>query len=189
MIDIGPSAERMTRLLASVADEQLASPTPCAGTSLGDLVDHVGSFALAFTAAARKEGDGLGGPPPPPSAANLEEGWRERIQRDLATLAEAWRRPDAWDGHTSVGGVDLPGEVAGLVAVDELVVHGWDIAVASGQAYEPRPEDVEAAMSFVASFDGPRDGSLFGPIVPVDATAPSLDRLLGLTGRDPGWRP
>ncbi|HEX6237778.1 MAG TPA: TIGR03086 family metal-binding protein [Acidimicrobiales bacterium] len=189
MIDLGPSAERMTRLLASVAEEQFAAPTPCAATPVGDLVDHVGSFALAFTAAARKKGGDLGGPPPPPSTANLEEGWRERIRRDLATLADAWRQPDAWEGLTSVGGVDLPGEVAGLAALDELVVHGWDIAVASGQAYEPRLEDVEAAMSFVASFDGPRDGSLFGPVVPVAGTADPLDRLLGLTGRDPGWRP
>ncbi len=37
---------------------------------------------------------------------------------------------------TKAGGVDLPGEVAGLVALDELVVHGWDVARATGQAYD-----------------------------------------------------
>jgi hypothetical protein len=44
-------------------------------------------------------------------------------------------------------------------------------------------------MSFVAGFDVPRDGTLFGPIVEVPDDAPALDRLLGLTGRDPSWRP
>jgi uncharacterized protein (TIGR03086 family) len=123
-----------------------------------------------------------------PDAANLESGWRDRVARDLATLAEAWRDPAAWEGMTSAAGVALPGHVAGLVALDELVVHGWDIAVAIGQPYAPPVDDVEAAMSFVAAFDAPRDGNLFGPVVLVPDDAPALDRLLGLTGRDPKWR-
>jgi uncharacterized protein (TIGR03086 family) len=89
---------------------------------------------------------------------------------------------------TSAAGVPLPGEVAGLVALDELVVHGWDLAVATGQPYSPSVEEVDAAMSFVTAFDAPRDGGLFGAIVPVPDDAPALERLLGLTGRDPAWR-
>jgi uncharacterized protein (TIGR03086 family) len=83
----------------------------------------------------------------------------------------------------------MPAQVCGLVALDELVLHGWDLAVASGQPYDPAPPDVEAATSFVASFEAPRDGNLFGPIVPVADTAPAFDRLLGLAGRDPNWQP
>ena len=82
----------------------------------------------------------------------------------------------------------IAGSCPGLVALDELVVHGWDIAVAIGQPYAPPVEDVEAAMSFVAAFDAPRDGNLFGPAVLVPDNAPALDRLLGLTGRGPKWR-
>jgi uncharacterized protein (TIGR03086 family) len=83
----------------------------------------------------------------------------------------------------------LPAEVVGLVALDELVVHGWDIAVATGQPYAPTAAEVEAAMSFVTGFEAPRDGSLFGPIVAVPGDASGFDRLLGLTGREPWWRP
>ena len=64
-------------------------------------------------------------------------------------------------------------------------MHGWDIAVSTGQRYEPTVPEVDAAMSFVASFDAPQDGNLFGPVVPVADDAPPLDRLIGLTGRDP----
>jgi uncharacterized protein (TIGR03086 family) len=187
MIDIGPAADRMTNLLANVSEDDFDRPTPCPDASVGDLVDHVGSFTKGFTAVARKATDGSEAPPKA-DAANLEAGWRDRLTRELATLAEAWRDPAAWEGMTSAAGVPLPAPVAGLVALDELVVHGWDIAVAMGRPYEPSAEEVQAAMSFVSAFDAPRDGNLFGPVVPVPDDAPVLDRLLGLTGRDPKWR-
>lgn len=188
MIDIKPATDRMTTLLASVRDDQFDAATPCPDTRVGALIDHVAGLTKGFTAVARKTVSGTERPAKP-DAANLEAGWRDRVARDLESLAAAWREPDAWEGMTSAAGVPLPGDVAGLVALDELVVHGWDIAVATGQPYAPSVEEVEAAMSFVTTFDAPRDGNLFGPVVPVPDDAPALDRLLGLTGRDPDWRP
>ena len=44
-------------------------------------------------------------------------------------------------------------------------------------------------MEFVTSFEAPRDGNLFGPVVAVEDSAGPYDRLLGLTGHDPAWRP
>jgi uncharacterized protein (TIGR03086 family) len=87
----------------------------------------------------------------------------------------------------------LPGEVAGLVVLDELVVHGWDVARSSGQSYDVDPASLEAVHGFVAQFSGPgqdemRSG-MFGPVVPVPDDAPLLDRVLGMAGRDPGWSP
>jgi uncharacterized protein (TIGR03086 family) len=189
MIDIRPAADRTANVVTSVADEQLDLPTPCPDARLGDLIDHVGSLSRAFLASARKQAGDRAGPPPSPSAANLAPGWRDQISGDLRAVADAWREPEAWEGFTNAGGIELPAEVAGLVVLDELVVHGWDIAVASGQPYQPAAPEVDAAMSFVGSFDAPRDGSLFGPVVPVADTAPPLDRLIGLTGRDPHWQP
>jgi hypothetical protein len=39
---------------------------------------------------------------------------------------------------TKAGGLDLPGEMAGVIALDEIVVHGWDVARSSGQPYDVR---------------------------------------------------
>ena len=189
MIDLHAATTQMSGILARIDDAQLGRPTPCHDTTVGDLVDHVGGFALGFAAADRKATVGQSGPPPKPDATRLEAGWRDRVAGDLDALADAWRDPAAWEGMTTVGPVDLPGQVAALVALDELVVHGWDLAVATGQPFAPSDDDVRAAMSFVSSFDAPRDGNLFGPIVPVDASASPLDQLLGLTGRDPSWQP
>lgn len=189
MIDLHPAVRRTIEVVTSVTDDQLDRPTPCPGSSVGDVIDHLGTFALVFAAAARKETAARTSAPPPPSGANLEAGWRDRISRDLLGLAEMWRDPQAWDGSTYAGGFEMPADVVGLVALDELVVHGWDVAVASGQRYAPSARDIDAATGFVTSFEARRDGGLFGPIVPVADDAPPLDRLLGLTGRDPSWRP
>ena len=124
MFDLGPAAERVAGLLAATRDEQLSDATPCPNTIIGDLVDHIGTLTLAFTAKAEKRDDGMSSPPPPPSGANLRAGWRERIGHDLERLVAAWRDPAAWRGMTKAGGIDLPTEVAGLVVLDELIVHG-----------------------------------------------------------------
>jgi uncharacterized protein (TIGR03086 family) len=188
MLDLGPAASRMAAIIAHVDDGQLGAPTPCPASTVGDLIDHVSTFAIAFGAKA-EDASGRSGPPPAPDAAHLGSGWRERISGELDALAAAWREPGAWEGMTTAGGIDMPKSVAGVVALDELVLHGWDLAIATGQTYAPTDDDISACTEFVSSFEAPRDGGLFGPVVTVAATAPALDRLLGLAGRDPGWRP
>lgn len=191
MIDLHPATDRLRGVLAALGDADLFRPTPCPKASVGDLVDHIGTFAVAFghkAGGTAADAPGVGGPPPPPDAGRLGPDWRERIDADLAALATAWDDPAAWEGMTTAGGIEMPSEVAGQVALDELLVHGWDVAVAAGQPYEVSDEEVAAARSFVDTFaDVPRDGMLFGPEVAVGADAPPFHQLLGLTGRDPAW--
>jgi uncharacterized protein (TIGR03086 family) len=158
---------------------------------VADLLDHVDGLALAFTAAAAKD-LAAGGPPPAADGSRLGTDWRTRIPGRLAGLAAAWRGDAAWAGMTRVGGVDLPGEIAATVAIDEVVVHGWDLAVATGRDYACDAELLQAAYRFAqAAVARDPDGSagLFGPPVAVPDGAALLDRLLGLTGRDPAWQP
>ncbi|GGR08416.1 TIGR03086 family metal-binding protein [Streptomyces netropsis] len=196
MFDLGPAARRLADLVAAVPDSLLTAPTPCERYTLGDLVDHVGGLALAFTAAATKDTTGSGGQASaqgaPGDAARLGDDWRTRIPAQLATLAEAWRAPAAWVGTTRAGGIELPGDLAGRVALNEVVVHGWDVARAMGLPFEVDAEELEACMSFVSAMAAPDQqaarGSAFGPVVDVPADAPLLDRVIGLSGRDPSWR-
>lgn len=190
MIDIEPATRTLTNIVRNVRDEQLGDATPCQDTTIGDLIDHVDGLALAFTAAANKtrlEGD----QGPSADGSRLGPDWRSRIPQRLAALAQAWDRREAWTGMTQAGGQDLPGEVAGAVALNEVIVHGWDLAVASGQTFTSKPVLIDAAIAFVepiASANPDGTPGLFGPAQPCQESAPALDRLIALTGRDPGWK-
>ena len=180
-LDLGPQADEVKRVVAGVRDDQLAGPTPCEGTSVAALLDHLVGLTLAFRMAAEKT------PPGGPSASadDLAPDWRTRLPRQLDELVAAWRDPAAWEGVTEAGGVRMPAPAMAVVALDEVLVHGWDLAVATGQEYRADPAAAAACLQFAAGVAPQGREGLFGPPVPVPDDAPVLDRLLGLTGRDP----
>ena len=191
MLNLTPATEMVTRVVADIGDDQLGDPTPGGGTTVADLLDHLDGLCLAFTAAAEKD-LAAGIQAPSADGSRLGPDWRMRISGRLAQLASAWQDETAWEGMTRVGGVDLPGEVAAHVAINEVVVHGWDLAAATGHDYAGETELVQTAYAFAQSaVEQNPDGSegLFGPPVAVPESAPLLDRLIGLTGRDPAWKP
>jgi uncharacterized protein (TIGR03086 family) len=188
-LDLAPQAATVSRLVAGVRDDQLAGPTPCADTPVARLLDHLVGLTLAFRLSAEKSP--LPGAPTA-SAEHLAPDWRDRLPRQLDDLAAAWRRPEAWEGFAEAGGVQLPAAAMGIVALNEVLVHGWDLAAATGQPYEVDHAAAEACLRFAvdlaAGAPEMRNG-MYGPVVPVPADAPVLNRLLGQTGRDPAWRP
>ncbi|MFO7191659.1 MULTISPECIES: TIGR03086 family metal-binding protein [Thermocrispum] len=192
MLDLAPAAQRLAAVVGQIGDDQLAAPTPCEKYQVSGLVAHVLGLAVAFRLAAVKDPAASADPPsedPDPTAV-LPEGWREELARRLDALVAAWREPAAWHGQTEVGGVSLPAEQAGVVALQELVVHGWDLATATGQHYDL---DENTLRKVFVALDGSVDENgtpgLFAPPVPVPMDAPLLDRTIALTGRDPKWRP
>ena len=192
MVDLTPAARRLADLVSRVRDDELSGPTPCPAYTLGDLIEHVGGLALAFRAAAEKD---VASPyvngTPSGDAARLQGDWRERISADLAALARAWAKPDAWTGMTRIAQQDAPAEMVGVTVADELVVHGWDVARATGQPYSAEPELLGAAQTFLGFFaspDAPAGPEVpFGPSRPVADDSAPLDRVLALAGRDPAW--
>lgn len=192
MLDIEPATRMLAQVIAGVRDDQLSALTPCEKSNLGDLLDHVDGLSMAFTAAANKAPLPGGDQAPSADGSRLGTEWRTRIPQRLSALSDAWQDPNVWAGMTTVGGQDLPGELAGVIALDEVVIHGWDIAAASGQSYSSEPDLLEAVYGFVqptAAQSPEGTPGLFGPSVPVGADAPLLERVLGLTGRDPNWHP
>jgi uncharacterized protein (TIGR03086 family) len=129
---------------------------------------------------------------PSSSAEELPSDWRTRIPAQLDALVAAWREPSASEGTAAAGGVELPAPVMSTVALDEVLIHGWDLAVATGQDYRPDDASAQTCFDFIGDrSDEPADGGpgIFGPVVPVPDEAPLFDRLLGRAGRDPRWSP
>lgn len=192
MVDLTPAAHRLADLVARVRDDELSEPTPCPAYTLGDLIEHVGGLALAFRAAAEKDtASPYVNGTPSGDAARLPAGWRERIPADLAALAQAWAKPDAWTGMTRIANQGAPAEMVGVTVADELVVHGWDVARSTGQPYSAERELLDAAQAFLGFFaspDAPAGPEVaFGPSRPVARDAAALDRVVALAGRDPAW--
>ncbi|WP_159766654.1 TIGR03086 family metal-binding protein [Streptomyces sp. HM190] len=189
-LDLTAQTRVVAALARAVADEELSAATPCPAYAVRHLLGHLLGLCVAFRDAARKDLGPTTDTDPGAALPDIGPDWREALPRTLGELAEAWRDPAAWTGDTRAGGVPLPGAVAGAVAVNELVVHGWDLARATGQAYEPDPDALAASHAFLAASVGaPGRDRIFGPVVPVPDDAPLLDRAIGLSGRDPNGKP
>ena len=192
MLDLHPATREVARLLEGVTDDQLSAPSP-SDCDVATLLDHLMGLTMAFTWAAEKSTPPGGSKPPSSSGANLDPKWRSVLPERLDALGDAWSKPAAWEGMTEAGGVTMPGEVTGLVALDEVVLHGWDLARATGQEFRCDPDSAEAVLGFTERSAQPDQAAmrtgLFGPVVPVADDAPTFDRALGLAGRDPAWTP
>lgn len=191
--DLRPAVRATAAVVAAVPDDSLGGRTPCPAWSVADLLDHLGGLAVAFTMSARKERLGMTGGPVV-DGSRLGPGWRDRIVSALHELGGAWATtPGAYEGQTEAGPIEMGAAEAALVGLNEVVVHGWDLARATGRPYDPDTDSVAACRAFVASFAPPGsdvdDGGLFGPPVDVSDTASDLDRLLAATGRRPDWTP
>jgi uncharacterized protein (TIGR03086 family) len=193
MHDLLPSTRALAALVERVDDTQLDAPTPCPDYAVGDLLDHIGRLAVAFTEAARKARGTNATPPPPGSREHLASDWRTRIPADVATLAAAWDDPRVWDGDTMIAGMEMPAAVVGNVALNEVVTHAWDLARAIGQPFEADHESVVGCMEFVRPISEPGAEAgrapAFGPVVAAPPDASPFEQLIALTGRDPGWSP
>ncbi|MFH9232990.1 TIGR03086 family metal-binding protein [Streptomyces globisporus] len=188
--DLEPAARRIAELLGPVDDGTLDGPTPCPDYAVRELLGHLTGLATAFRDAARKDLGPSTATSPDASLPVLDDDWREVLPRRLEEVAAAWRSPDAWTGMTRAGGIELPGEVAGAVALNELVIHGWDLARSTGQPYVAGEAELRSCEALLAPDEGDPDrGGIFAPPVPVPDDAPLLERVIALSGRRPHWRP
>jgi uncharacterized protein (TIGR03086 family) len=189
LLDLGAPAAEITRLAAGIRDDQLSLPTPCPGTDVAGLLAHLIGLSIAFRDGAAK----ILGPTTTtaPGPVPLPDDWRDQLPLRVEQLADAWRDPAAWEGESTVGGATMP--AANIVGFgnNELVIHGWDLAVSTGQPYHPAEANLAASYQLVSNTPDDPDvrRGLFGPVVSVPADAPLLDRTLAFSGRSPAWAP
>ncbi|MGH8961481.1 MAG: TIGR03086 family metal-binding protein [Jatrophihabitantaceae bacterium] len=179
-----------TARVHAVTEDQWAAPTPDTEWSVADLVDHlVDEHRWAAPLmhgldleSARKVVEGTrelpveGG-----TGANLAEAWDEAATGS----AEAFTADGALERTVELSRGTTPVRVYLGEMIFDLTIHSWDLATAIGYR-EPLPEDLVAFVHSRAGNLGDLSGSgLFRAPVEVADDAPTIDKLLAATGRDP----
>lgn len=182
------AADAAARTVEHVAPAQFDGPTPCTEWDVRTLLNHLIVWT-SYSLAARAEGRSVDQElidrdfaADPGFAAD----YRAQLDRALA----AWSDPATWDRSLDVMGSPTPAADVAALNIAEMVLHGWDLAAATGQAYTVSEPAAAAALRAVeANADLFRQYKGFAEPVEVPPTASTLDRVLALSGRDPAWKP
>jgi uncharacterized protein (TIGR03086 family) len=195
-IDIEQTADQLRAVLdelagvvGAISPGQQDGPTPCTEYTVRQLRDHVLGWLTTFA-------DGFADPGGQAPQADISEYHTAadpaaEVRSAADRLGQALR-DGAAQRPLRLGEAAMPGEIALGMILWEYQVHGWDLARATGQKWSPPTEAAQASLSFAPAMltdDYQGQGKAFAPPVDVPAGAPPLDRLLGLSGRDPAWSP
>lgn len=175
-------------IVAGVGDDQWSRPTPCPHWNVRHLVNHIvsGNWWAAELGAGktiaevgeRLDGDVLGDDP------------LAAYDASAAVASAVFAVPGAMEAPCAVSYGPVPGEVYAGHRFLDVLIHGWDVAVATGQDARLDPDLVEAAWAVVE----PQAELLVGSgMFATDVEAPrGADRettLLALLGRSGGAPP
>jgi uncharacterized protein (TIGR03086 family) len=168
----------LMKLVDGLSTDDLDRPTPCAAYTVRGVLEHMiggaSTFAPMFSGGATELAvDG---------SADVRDQWREAV----AALGTAVGSDGALDRTINSPFGEVSGDsFARYIAFDGLI-HGWDLATATGQAYDP-PGDVMADIDgFIRQLITPdmRDGDTFAAEADVPSSATPLERLVAFSGRE-----
>jgi uncharacterized protein (TIGR03086 family) len=173
-------------VVAGVSAEQHSAATPCTKWTVRDLLNHMVAANRLFAARFSGENydfDAIG------IAPELIGDDPLRAYQDASQAAlDAWRALESPDAPIHSSGGDAPASRLFLPMLVDNLMHGWDLATATGQEFAPPADGVAAAYERVYGNlpDAARgEGRGFGAEVILPESAPLLDRLLAYTGRTP----
>lgn len=180
------TADRYRRLadafeakVAAVAPEHWGNPSPCSEWTARDVVRHIVDVHGMML---RPTGRQLS------PAPTVDDDPLAAFRAARADLEAVLDDPDvAGTEYDGVFGRTKVADTIDRFMCFDLVVHGWDLARATGQD-ETIPEDeVDRALAFIDQLGTAtmQANGVTGPEVPVPPDAPKQDRMLGLLGRDP----
>jgi uncharacterized protein (TIGR03086 family) len=167
-------------LVAGIAPTQWSAPTACPGWDVRALTNHLVGGLRIFT--AQLTGTDAGG--------EHEDDWLGNSPAAAYTAAAAavlaaWRAPGAMDRTLSISLGDVPAPLGAVIELTEVVVHGLDVAVATGQEDRVDAEQATALRELMLDMgmDSFRVPGVFGPTVPAPTDAPAHRQLLAFLGR------
>ncbi len=163
-------------VVGGITPDQLDRPTPCADYTVRGVLEHMIGGATMFAAAFRGEAA------PEPDLRNPLQGFGPALENLGASISA----PGALDRTVAAPFGEVPGETFARFVILDGLVHAWDMAVATGQPYDPPAELVAAADAFArGAVDPLRDGTTFADAVEPAPDASPIERLAAYTGRRP----
>lgn len=170
------------RIVAGIDPTQLSLPTPCPDFDVEALLGHMVVGNHRFVAVA--EGAPATSVPLEPEPT---DDWSAAYDASATAVGAAWRDPAAHDRMAELPGMSVPGVVAHGMHVVETLVHGWDLAKATGQPTEIDPVLCTIAWDNVRGVDDDLRGAgrPFGSAIDVPGDASATDRLVAWLGRQP----
>jgi uncharacterized protein (TIGR03086 family) len=172
--------------VARVRPEDLDTPTPCEGWQLRHLLNHM--LASLERLAGAAEGEVA-----EPSQFDAQtQALTDRLGDDCGHAAFAavrqramtvWHQPDVMARTCELLLGSLPASMAAHINLVEVVVHGWDVSQATGEAEAIPPELAEPVLEFSRQAVDPARGRAFGPDLEVGDTV--SERLVAFLGRKP----
>lgn len=178
--------DETARIIEGITSAQMMAPTPCTEWSVRTLLNHLVAGNRRF---ARLPGGGSGMPSPEARTQDhLGDDPAGAYRASAEALKQAWRQPGALGGMYTVPIGTLPGPAVLQLHAVETVVHGWDLARATGQGTDLDPDLarqlLENARAFLPdAMRGPDGQAPFGPRVDVPESAAAADQLAGFLGR------
>ncbi|MCO1655053.1 TIGR03086 family metal-binding protein [Pseudonocardia humida] len=172
-------------LAAAVRPDQLDGPTPCDGYDVRTLLRHL------VTTVRRAQVIAEGRSPleiPAISTDVPDDGLADTYAEEAERAVDAWSDDAKMDAAVTVPWGTVPGRGAVWGYVNETLVHGWDLAVSTGQPAEAPTGPAEAALvaARMAIPAEPRGGHVpFAPPVEPAAGAGATERLANWSGRPP----
>lgn len=168
-------APALGNVVANISPDQLDRPTPCTSFTVRGVLDHMIGGATMFAAAFRGQAPATGDP-----ALGVLDGFGPA----LTDLATAMHEPGVLDRTMQTPFGEMPGTAFARFVVLDGLVHGWDLATATGQPYEPSDALVADVDGFARqTLDPLRDGDTFAAAVEPPAGATHIERLAAFTGR------
>lgn len=179
---------RLGALVAQVRPDDLNDPTPCAGWTTHDLLNHLvggaSMFADAFAGAPLRDISGQ-----MPDAIGEDPG--AAFEAAVNRFGEGASLPGAMERVLPLPFGAMTGQTFLRFAAFDLMIHTWDLATTLGEEPGISEDLVDEVDGFARRVldSAPRDGINFGPPAQAPATASRLEQLVAFTGRDPAWRP
>lgn len=173
------NADHFAELVAGVSSDRWSSASPCEGWTARDVVRHVVDTQQLFLGFV---GAGLGDVPSvddDPAAA--WDAARGVVQRRLDDPTLAGEEFDGLLGRSTFE------DAVDRFLSSDLVVHGWDLARATGQDFGVDTAEAERVLTDAEQFpaEGFRSPMVAGPEVPVAADADAVTRMVAFYGRTP----